>query len=148
MTTHPLVRKFPKTTATPPPEVPWWEVVVPYVLIMPGILSWFVGIPVALGYLSCGGDVPQQGCGGADLLRSTTGTYNGIIRTLIVLYAVAVVCAIAMQLTVRKLHFALVWVMAAVTTAASVAAFMIVSGVIGTPWGKLYDPAVSLARLL
>jgi hypothetical protein len=141
--THPLIRKFPKTLATPPPDVPWWEVVVPYVLMLPGILTWFVGIPVSIGYWACAGKITQEGCGGNDLLRSSTGSYNGIVRTLIACYLLALVCAAVAQLTMKKLHFALVWALALVTTAASVAAFMIVTGIIGTPWGKLYDPKLT-----
>jgi hypothetical protein len=148
MATHPLVRKFPKTLATLPPEVSWWEAVVAYTLVMPGIMSWFVGIPVALGYWACNDQVTQTGCGGNDLLRSTTGSYTGIIRTLVGCYLVALVGAAAVQLTVRKLHFALVWVLALVSTAASVVALLVVMGLIGTPWGRLYDPRLALAPFL
>jgi hypothetical protein len=145
MARHPLIRRFPKTLATLPPEVSWWESVVAYLLVMPGILSWFVGIPVALGYWACAGQVTQLGCGGNDLLLSTTGTYTGIVRTLFGCYLLALVSAAAVQLTVRKLHFALVWMLALASTATSVVALLVVMGLIGTPWGKLYDPRLALA---
>ena len=135
-TTHPLVRKFPKLANTPPPYVPWWEPIVPYILLLPGVLTWFVGGAVFMGYWACAGDDTAD-CVSVDLLRSSTGEYTGIVRTVAVLYAVSAICAVLVQLTVRKLHFAIVWTMAATCTATAIAAIMILNGVIGTPWGRL-----------
>jgi hypothetical protein len=48
-----------------------------------------------------------------------------------------VICAVLVQLTVRKLHFAIVWVMAGLCTATAITAVLILNGNIGTPWGRL-----------
>jgi hypothetical protein len=136
METHPLVRKFPKSANTPPPYVPWWEPVVPYLLLTPGVLTWFVGGVVFAGYWACA-DENSPGCVSVDLLRSSTGDYTGIVRTVAVCYAVSVICAVLVQLTVRKLHFAIVWVMAGLCTATAITAVLILNGNIGTPWGRL-----------
>ena len=45
-----------------------------------------------------------------------------------------------MQLTVRKLHFSIVWGIAGVSLIASILAYSITSGAIGTPWGTLVQP--------
>lgn len=131
-----LVRKFPKGHAIPQPKVPWYESVFAYVILAPAVLSWFVGGALIVSYWSC-----SQGSGGvctsADLLQSSTGSYTGIVLTAAFLYFVALCCAIAVQLTVRKLHFLLVWGLALMCVAATWYAYGILSGLYPTPWGHL-----------
>jgi hypothetical protein len=51
------------------------------------------------------------------------------------IYLIALCCAIAVQLTVRKLHFLLVWPLALVCVATSWYAYGVLSGLYSTPWG-------------
>ena len=102
-----LVRKFPKGHAVPQPKVPWYETVVAYVILVPAVISWFVGAPLIISYWSCSGSSGGV-CTSADLLRSSTGSYTGIIVTAAFAYLVAIACAVVVQLFVRKLHFLLV----------------------------------------
>ena len=131
-----LVRKFPKGHAIPPPKVPWYEAVVAYVILVPAVLSWFVGGALLVSYWSCSGTTGGV-CTSADLLRSSTGSYTGIVLTAAFAYVVAICCAVAVQLTVRKLHFLLVWGIAVVCVAASWYAYGVLSGLYPTPWGHL-----------
>ena len=142
--THPLVRKFPKSANTPPPYVPWWEPVVPYVLMIPGVLTWFVGGAVFVGYWTCAGNDTAE-CVSTDLLRSSTGDYTGIVRTVATCYAVSMICAVLVQLTVRKLHFLIVWAMALICSVTAIYAFMVLNGIVGTPWGRLLSDVEPLA---
>jgi hypothetical protein len=131
-----LVRKFPKGHAIPQPKVPWYEAVVAYVILVPAVLSWFVGVVLLVSYWSC----PESSggpCIGADLLRSSTGSYTGIVLTAAFCYLVAITCAVAVQLTVRKLFFPLVWGLSLVCVAASWYAYGVLSGLYPTPWGHL-----------
>jgi hypothetical protein len=131
-----LVRKFPKGHAIPQPKVPWYEAVGAYVILTPAVLSWFVGATLLLSYWSCSENSGGV-CTSADLLRSSTSAYTGIVVTAAFAYFVALCCAIAVQLTVRKLHFLLVWGLALVCVAASWYAFGALSGLYPTPWGHL-----------
>jgi hypothetical protein len=131
-----LVRKFPKGHAIPQPKVPWYEAVVAYIILVPAVLSWFVGAALIVSYWSCSRSSGGV-CTSADLLQSSTGSYTGIVLTAALLYFVALSCAIAVQLTVRKLHFLLVWGLALMCVAASWYAYGVLSGLYPTPWGHL-----------
>ncbi len=131
-----LVRKFPKGHAVPQPRVPWYEAVVAYVILVPAVLSWFVGAALIVSYWSCSGSSAGV-CTSGDLLRSSTGSYTGIVLTAAVAYFVAVCCAVAVQITVRKLNFLLVWALALLCLAASWYAYGVLSGLYPTPWGHL-----------
>jgi len=120
------------------PKVPWYEATIAYLILLPGILTWFLGIPLALLYSECVPDAVQ--CAASDGLVSTTGSYTGIFVFTIAIYVVAVASAVAVQLTVRKLHFSIVWGIAGVSLIASILAYSIMSGAIGTPWGTLVQP--------
>lgn len=132
----PLVRKFPKGHAIAPPNVPWYEAVVAYLVLVPAVISWFVGALLLVSYWSCSENSTGV-CTSADLLRSSTGSYTGIVLTAAFCYLVAVCCAVAVQLTVRKLHFLLVWALALVCLAMSWYAYGVLSGLYSTPWGHL-----------
>jgi hypothetical protein len=131
-----LVRKFPKGHAVPQPKVPWYEAVVAYLILVPAVLSWFVGGALLVSYWSCSGSSGGV-CTSSDLLASSTGSYTGIIVTAAFLYLVAIACAITVQLTVRQLHFLLVWGLALGCVAASWYAYGVLSGLYPTPWGHL-----------
>ena len=131
-----LVRKFPKGHAIPQPKVPWYEATVAYLILTPSVISWFVGAFLLVSYWSC----PESSggpCIGADLLRSSTGSYTGIVLTAALCYLVAVTCAVAVQLTMRKLYFPLVWGLALICLAASWYAYGVLSALYPTPWGHL-----------
>ena len=51
----PLVRPKPTHYAAPQDPVPWWEGVVAYLILVPGVIIWAVGIPVFLGLWGCSG---------------------------------------------------------------------------------------------
>jgi hypothetical protein len=131
-----LVRKFPKGHAVPQPRVPWYEAVVAYVILVPAVLSWFVGAALIVSYWSCS-DSSASVCTSGDLLRSSTGSYTGIVLTAAFAYVVAVSCAVTVQITVRKLNFLLVWALALLCVAASWYAYGVLSGLYPTPWGHL-----------
>ena len=131
-----LVRKFPKGHAVPQPRVPWYEAVVAYVILVPAALSWFVGAALMVSYWSCSASSAGV-CTSADLLRSSTGSYTGIVLTAALAYVVAICCAVAVQVTVRKLHFLLVWALALLCVVASWYAYGVLSGLYPTPWGHL-----------
>jgi hypothetical protein len=116
--------------------VPWYEAVVAYVILVPAVVSWFVGAVLMVSYWSCSGNSGGV-CTSADLLRSSTGSYTGIVLTAALFYLVAVCCAVAVQLTVRKLHFLLVWGLALVCLGASWYAYGVMSGLYSTPLGHL-----------
>jgi hypothetical protein len=131
-----LVRRFPKGHAIPQPKVPWYEATVAYLILVPAVISWFVGATLMVSYWSCSGNSGGV-CTSADLLPSSTGSYTGIILTAAFAYLVALCCAIAVQLSIRKLHFLLVWGLALVCLATSWYAYGVLSGLFATPWGHL-----------
>jgi hypothetical protein len=131
-----LVRKFPKGHAVPPPRVPWYEATIAYLILLPAVLSWFVGFYLLVSYWSCTGESAGV-CTATDLLRSSTGSYTGIVVTALLAYVTALCCAVAVQLTVRKLHFLLVWGIALLCLATSWYAYGVLSGLYPTPAGRL-----------
>ncbi|HJU96817.1 MAG TPA: hypothetical protein VJ644_02480 [Jiangellaceae bacterium] len=130
-----LVRKFPKGHAIPPPKVPWYEATVAYLLLVPAAITWFLNIPLIVSYWACAG--AEGFCSDQDLLESSTGSYTGIVLVAVICMIVALGCAIAVQLTVRKLHFVLVWTLAIGCLLASIYAYAVMSGLARTPWGHL-----------
>ena len=130
----PLVRHFEKGLARVQPHVPWYEATFAYLLVVPGVLGMFVSIPLTLNYIEC--TDPGQ-CSPADALWPSSGSYTGILWTAGVLLSFAVLAAALVQLTVRKLHFALVWLLALSCNGFSLLAYLVISGGIGTPWGRL-----------
>jgi hypothetical protein len=130
-----LVRKFPQGHAIPPPKVPWYEATVAYVLLIPAAITWFLTVPLIVSYWACAG--ADGFCSDADLLQSSTGSYTGIVAVSALSKIIALSCAIAVQLTVRKLHFVLVWGLAIGCLVASVYAYAVMSGLARTPWGHL-----------
>lgn len=131
-----LVRKFPQGNAIEQPRVPWYEAVVSYTILAPAIITWFIGIPLLISYWECLGD-GAAACASSDLLRSSSGSYTGIVLMALLSYVVAVTCAVVVQFTVRKLFFALVWTIAVVCLLTSFYAYGLLSGMAGTPWGHL-----------
>ncbi|MGH3923218.1 MAG: hypothetical protein ACRDTT_10175 [Pseudonocardiaceae bacterium] len=130
-----LVRKFPTGHAMPQPKVPWYEATVAYLLLVPAAITWFLTIPLLINYWACAG--ADGFCSQDDLLQSSTGSYTGIVVVAVVSMIVALSCAIAVQFTVRKLHFVLVWVLALGCLLASIYAYGVLSGLARTPWGHL-----------
>lgn len=136
----PLVRHQPKGYAAPPIPVPWYEATIAYLLIVPGVLTWPIGIILCFTESTCDGNVVEQ-CSGLSLV-STTGSMTGILHTVEVLYALAFLGATATQLLMRKLHFSIVWSLALLTLVVSFLAIAVIAGFVDTPWGGLYDPTL------
>lgn len=134
----PLVRHQPKGYAAPQIPVPWYEATVAYLLLAPGVLTWPIGLILYLTQSSCEGTVVEQ-CSGLSLV-STTGSLTGILHTVQVLYLLGFLGMTATQFTMRKLHFVIVWSLAAFTLVVSLLAIAVIAGFIDTPWGGLYDP--------
>ncbi|MGH8824087.1 MAG: hypothetical protein ACRDVN_06385 [Jiangellaceae bacterium] len=130
-----LVRKFPTGHAMPQPKVPWYEATVAYLLLVPAAITWFLIIPLIVSYWACAG--AEGVCSDEDLLASSTGSYTGIVVVSVLSMIVALSCAIVVQLTVRKLHFVLVWALAMGCMLASFYAYAVMSGLARTPWGHL-----------
>jgi hypothetical protein len=130
-----LVRKFPKGHALPQPKVPWYEATVAYLLLIPAAITWFITIPLIISYWTCAG--ADGFCSNEDLLQSSTGSYTGIVVVSVLSMIIALSCAIAVQLTVRKLHFVLVWGLAIGCLLTSIYAYAVMSGLARTPWGHL-----------
>jgi hypothetical protein len=110
--------------------------VVAYIILVPPVLSWFVSAALIVSYWSCS-DSSASVCTSGDLLRSSTGSYTGIVLTAAFAYVVAVSCAVTVQITVRGLNFLLVWALALLCVAASWYAYGVLSGLYPTPWGHL-----------
>lgn len=137
----PLVRHFPTGLAMVQPKVPWYEPTVAYLIVIPAVIVWFLSIPLNIVYSQC---LDPVQCSSADLLESTTESYVGIVWSAAALHAVAIICAVVVQLTMRKLHFLIVWAIALLCLGSSVLAYGIISGAVGTPWGQLYRAGVAL----
>lgn len=138
----PLVRPKPTRYAAPTDHpVPWWEGVVAYVILVPGVIIWAAGLPVFLGLWGCAGEQEAVCLGVADLL-ATSGNQGAIIRTAAACYVLALVAMVLVQLLVGRLHFALVWALAILVPVLGVLGYAIMTGGLGTPWGKLYTLAL------
>jgi len=137
----PLVRPKPKRYAAPTDPVPWWEGVVAYLILVPGVILWAVGLPVFLGFWGCAGS-KDAACLGIDDLLATSGNQSAIIRTAAACYFLALVAMVLVQLLVGRLHFLLVWALAISVPVLSVLGYAIMTGGLGTPWGKLYSLAL------
>lgn len=131
-----LVRTFPKGHAAPPPSVPWYEATVAYLILAPAAILSFVTGALVAGYFPCTGG-GSSACIGGDVLASSTGSYDGIEFTAATSLLVAFIAAIVVQFTVRKLYFVLVWLIALVSLAATMYSYAVLSGALGTPWGRL-----------
>jgi hypothetical protein len=118
------------------PRVPWYEAVVAYGIVVPAVVTWFVGVPLLLSYWGCMGGGARS-CASTELLRSSTGSYTGIVLMTAFAYVVALTCATVVQIFVRKLHFVLVWAVATLCLTASFYAYGVLSGLAVTPWGHL-----------
>jgi hypothetical protein len=130
-----LVRKFPKGHAIPQPKVPWYGAVAPYVILVPAVLSWYLGAVLIVSYLICPKD-PGGACLSSEMLSgSNTGSYTEIVLTAAFSYLVAVCCAVAVQLNIRKRHVLLVWALALICVAVSWYAFGVLFGLYPTPGG-------------
>ena len=140
----PLLRAKPKRYAAPQDPVPWWEGVVAYVILVPGVITWAVGVPVFLGLWGCSGS-QDAACLGVDQLLATSGDQGAIIRTAAACYVLALIAMVLVQLGVGRLHFAIVWTLALLVPVLSVLGYGIMSGGLGTPWGKLYALAAASA---
>jgi len=138
----PLVRKKRKGYAAPQEPVPWWEGVVAYLILVPGILVWAVGLPVFLGLWGCAGS-DDAACLGVDQLLATSGDQGAIVRLAALCYLLAIIAAVVVQLTVGRLHFAIVWGLAVSVLVLSGLGIGIISGLLGTPWGRLYENVAS-----
>ena len=135
----PLVRTKPTAYAAPTEVVPWWEPAVAYVLLVPGVLLSVLGMPIFLGQWSCGDSRDANCPGGGEALVSTTGSEGGIVAAAAGCYLLVLVAAVVVQLTVGKLHFAIVWSIASLAPVFAVVAYGIITGAIGTPWGQLVE---------
>ena len=140
----PLVRQFPTGVAMVQPHVPWYEATVAYLLLVPAVLLWFVTVPLAVAYSECLG---LTSCGTKDVLQSSTGTYGGIFWSAAVLLGLSLAAAVLVQLTVRKLHFLLVWATAALSFGLSVLAYGVLAGHVATPWGELLQGNIAIGPL-
>ena len=140
----PLVRHKQKRYAAPTEPVPWWEGVVAYLILVPGVIVWAVGLPVFLGLYGCAGS-KDAACLGIDELLQTSGSQSAIIYTAAACYFLALVAMVLVQLLVGKLHFLLVWALAISVPLLSVLGYAIMTGGVGTPWGKLYSLALASA---
>jgi hypothetical protein len=140
----PLVRHKAKRYAAPQDEVPWWEGVVAYLILAPGVLIWAAGLPVFLGLWGCAGS-SETVCLGVDELLATSGDQGAIVRTAAACYLLALIAMVLAQLGIGKLHYAIVWSLALLVPVLSVIGYGVISGGFGTPWGKLYSLAAASA---
>jgi hypothetical protein len=81
------------------------------------------------------------------VLQSSTGTYGGIFWSAAVLLGLSLAAAVLVQLTVRKLHFLLVWATAALSFGLSVLAYGVLAGHVATPWGELLQGNIAIGPL-
>ena len=131
-----LVRSFPKGHAVPPPKVPWYEATVTYLILLPGVILWFIGVPLLIGYWPCTSEA-SVACIGGDVLRSSTGSYSAIVAVGAASFFFSFAAAVVAQFTVRKLFFPLVWLVALASLLGSVYGYAVMSGMLRTPWGHL-----------
>jgi hypothetical protein len=140
----PLLRHKQKRYAAPTDPVPWWEGAVAYLILVPGVIVWAVGLPVFLGFYGCSGS-KDAACLGIDELLQTSGNQSAIIYTAAACYVLALVAMVLVQLLVGKLHFLLVWALAISVPLLSALGYAIMTGGVGTPWGELYSLALASA---
>jgi len=139
----PLLRAKPKSYAAPQEPVPWWEGVVAYLILTPAVIMLVVGLPLFLGLWSCIG-TDDGACLGVDQVVASSVNPGAVIRAAATCYLLVFLGALAVQLTVGRLHFVLVWTIAALVLVLGVLGYGIISGSIDTPWGQLYqDYAIS-----
>ncbi len=132
----PLVRHQPKGYAAPPEPVPWYEAVFAYVLVMPGVLVWFVGIPVTISYWDCTGEEGGLRCRiNGELLQSSTGAYGGIVAAAAICFGVSMLCAVLVQLLMRRLHFLVVWAIALLGSVSGIVGYLAIAGAHRHPLG-------------
>ena len=128
------VRKFPEVHAIPRTKVPWCETVAPYLILVPAMLSWYLGVMLMVGYWSCQ-KTPGEPCISEILSGSNTGSYGEIVLTAAFFYLVAVCCAVAVHRIILRRHVLLVWALVVACVAVSWYAFGVLIGLYSTPWG-------------
>jgi hypothetical protein len=130
----PLLRRQPKRYAAPPEPVPWWETLVAYLLVLVAAILCSLAFFFSMSLMGCENE--PYAC--PDLTRSALDGTVGEVRTGVqVLLGLALVAAIAVGWLAGRLHFALVWAVAAFTVVVGVVCIGWSTGAMGSPWGQL-----------
>lgn len=130
----PLVRHQPRGYAAPPVPVPWWETTVAYVLVMLGVIAIALGFFFDMSLLGCENS-PYECPEILDQVRD--GTVGSVRSGVEVLLVVGVLAGVAVHFLAGKLHFAIVWALAALPLVFGVLAIGWTNGIWASPWGQL-----------
>lgn len=120
---------------------PWWYTAPVHLLVAPTVVLLALTFVIWNPYFSCY-DAGLEGegaafCVGVELLDSSTGSYRGIVFFTGGLLLLAIVCMLLAEILIRRLPFYVLWPLAATSTASVIATWMIMSGNLGTPFGRL-----------
>jgi fumarate reductase subunit C len=130
----PLLRRQPKRYAAPPIPVPWWEPLVAYLLVLVGAITCALAFFFSISLMGCENE--PYAC--PDLTQSVLDGTVGAVRTGVqVLLGLALLAAIAVGFLAGRLHFALVWLLAAFTVVVGVVGIGWSTGAMVTPWGQI-----------
>ncbi len=131
----PLVRHQPRTYAAPPVPVPWWETLVAYVLVALGVVICTLSFFFAISLLGCEESATGE-C--TDLTaKIDNGTVSAVRTGIFALLGLAALLCIGVHFLAGRLHFALVWVIAALPPIIGVVTISWATGVTASPWGHL-----------
>lgn len=120
---------------------PWWHSAPVHILLAPTAILLAFAFVTWNPYFSCyDAGLEGQGadlCVGVEMLDSSTGSYRGIVFFSGALLLVGILCMLLAELLIRRLPFYVLWLLAATSTACVVTTWMIMSGNLGTPFGRL-----------
>lgn len=130
----PLFRRQPKRYAAPPEPVPWWETLVAYLLVLVAAVMCALAFFFSMSLMGCENE--PYAC--PDLTRSVLDGTVGAVRTGVqLLLGLALAAAIAVSVLAGRLHFVLVWALAAVPVVVGVLSLGWSTGAMGSPWGQI-----------
>jgi len=120
---------------------PWWYSAPVHILLAPTVVLLAFTFITWNPYFSCY-DAGLEGegaafCVGVERLDSSTGSYQGIVLFTGGLLLLAIVCMLLAEVLIHRLPFYVLWLLAVTSTACVATTWMIMSGNLGTPVGRL-----------
>jgi len=130
----PLVRQQPTRYAAPPEPIPWWEPLVAYVLVLAAAVLCILAFFFSMSLMGC--ESNANNC--PDLTQSVLdGTVRDVRVAIQLLLGLAVVIGISIHFLAGKLHYAIVWPLAALPLVIGLLTIGWATGLAATPWGHL-----------
>ena len=130
----PLVRQQPTRYAAPPEPVPWWESLVAYLLILAAAVVCILAFFFSMSLMGCEGNA--YNC--PDLTQSVQdGTVHDIRIAIQLLLGLALLIGVSIHFIAGKVHYAIVWPVAALPLVIGVLTIGWATGLTASPWGHL-----------